>query len=214
MKLSRLSLAALLLLVIASLSSCTESKEKGVAMAQDFVKAWNGDADSLNYQIEKINTTLDSITFKSPFVDAFIEEASKADSTMELAAQVLLKDGNEVASDLCDDIINGLANNDLNYKQASAKIIQLADVCNKLKKEDLNKTFGEMLDSKAEALSLNKQMKVYSSATTPEKLGKALKIDASAPNANKDLINQQVEALKAIYNEQDYKKFIDAYQKD
>ena len=90
MKLSRLSLAALLLLVIASLSSCTESKEKGVAMAQDFVKAWNGDADSLNYQIEKINTTLDSITFKSPFVDAFIEEAAdyiKKDMLDNLAFQ-------------------------------------------------------------------------------------------------------------------------------
>ncbi len=214
MKLSRLSLASLLLIVIASLASCTESKEKGVAMAKDFVKAWNGDADSLSYHIEKINSALDSLTFKSPFVDAFIEEAAKSDNTVALAAKVMLKDSDDVTSELCDNIIDGLASDKLNYRDASATIMQLADVCNKLKKEDLYKIFGEKLDSKAEALSLDKQMKVYSSATTPEKLGKAMKTDANAPNANKDLINQQVEALKNIYNDQDYKKFIDAYKND
>ena len=213
MKLSRFSVATLLLLIITALSGCTESKEKGIAMAQDFVKAWNSDGDSLNIQVEKINSALDSITFKSPFVNAFIEEATKADSTMTLAAQVLLNDGNDVTSQLCDEIIDGLANDKLNYTQASAKIIQLAEVCSKLKKEDLNKAFGQQLDSKASALSLDKQMKVYSSATTPEKLGSALKEDASQPNADKGLINSQVEALKNIYNAQDYKKFIDAYQK-
>lgn len=213
MKLSRFSVATLLLLIIAALSGCTESKEKGIAMAQDFVKAWNSDGDSLNIQVEKINSALDSITFKSPFVNAFIEEATKADSTMTLAAQVLLNDGNDVTSQLCDEIIDGLASDKLNYTQASAKIIQLAEVCSKLKKEDLNKAFGQQLDSKAAALSLDKQMKVYSSATTPEKLGSALKEDASQPNADKGLINSQVEALKNIYNAQDYKKFIDAYQK-
>lgn len=213
MKLSRFSVATLLLLIIAALSGCTESKEKGIAMAQDFVKAWNSDGDSLNIQVEKINSALDSITFKSPFVNAFIEEATKADSTMTLAAQVLLNDGNDVTSQLCDEIIDGLASDKLNYTQASAKIIQLAEVCSKLKKEDLNKAFGQQLDSKASALSLDKQMKVYSSATTPEKLGSALKEDASQPNADKGLINSQVEALKNTYNAQDYKKFIDAYQK-
>ena len=213
MKLSRFSVATLLLLIIAALSGCTESKEKGIAMAQDFVKAWNSDGDSLNIQVEKINSALDSITFKSPFVNAFIEEATKADSTMTLAAQVLLNDGNDVTSQLCDEIIDGLASDKLNYTQASAKIMQLAEVCSKLKKEDLNKAFGQQLDSKAAALSLDKQMKVYSSATTPEKLGSALKEDASQPNADKGLINSQVEALKNIYNAQDYKKFIDAYQK-
>ena len=213
MKLSRFSVATLLLLIIAALSGCTESKEKGIAMAQDFVKAWNSDGDSLNIQVEKINSALDSITFKSPFVNAFIEEATKADSTMTLAAQVLLNDGNDVTSQLCDEIIDGLANDKLNYTQASAKIMQLAEACSNLKKEDLNKAFGQQLDSKASALSLDKQMKVYSSATTPEKLGSALKEDANQPNADKDLINSQVEALKNIYNAQDYKKFIDAYQK-
>lgn len=213
MKLSRFSVATLLLLIIAALSGCTESKEKGIAMAQDFVKAWNSDGDSLNIQVEKINSALDSITFKSPFVNAFIEEATKADSTMTLAAQVLLNDGNDVTSQLCDEIIDGLASDKLNYTQASAKIMQLAEACSKLKKEDLNKAFGQQLDNKASALSLDKQMKVYSSATTPEKLGSALKEDASQPNADKGLINSQVEALKNIYNAQDYKKFIDAYQK-
>lgn len=213
MKLSRFSVATLLLLIIAALSGCTESKEKGIAMAQDFVKAWNSDGDSLNIQVEKINSALDSITFKSPFVNAFIEEATKADSTMTIAAQVLLNDDNDVTSQLCDEIIDGLANDKLNYTQASAKIMQLAEVCSKLKKEDLNKAFGQQLDSKASSLSLDKQMKVYSSATTPEKLGSALKEDASQPNADKGLINSQVEALKNIYNAQDYKKFIDAYQK-
>lgn len=213
MKLSRFSVATLLLLIIAALSGCTESKEKGIAMAQDFVKAWNSDGDSLNIQVEKINSALDSITFKSPFVNAFIEEATKADSTMTLAAQVLLNDGNDVTSQLCDEIIDGLASDKLNYTQASEKIMKLAEACSKLKKEDLNKAFGQQLDSKAAALSLDKQMKVYSSATTPEKLGSALKEDAGKPNADKGLINSQVEALKNIYNAQDYKKFIDAYQK-
>jgi hypothetical protein len=57
-------------------------------------------------------------------------------------------------------------------------------------------------------------MKVYSSATTPEKLGLALKADAQSPNADKALIEQQLSALKSIYNAEDYKKFIDAYKND
>lgn len=214
MKFKKLTLVAVMIGVITLLSSCQQGKEKGIAMAADFVKAWNSEGDSLKSQIEKINLSLDSLTFKSPFVDAFIEEAGKSDSTIALAAKVLLQDGNDISSDLCDEIIDGLADGKLTYTQANAKVMQLAEVCTKLNKEDLNKAFGEMLDKQAAGLSLDKQMKVYGSATTPEKLGKALKADAQAPNADKDLINKQVEALKSIYNAEDYKKFIDSYKND
>lgn len=203
-----------LLAVVALLGSCTQSKERGIAMAQDFVKAWSGDSAALAKQVESINAAVDSLTFKAPFVDAFIDEAGKADSTMALAAKVLLNDGKDVAGELCDNIIDGLAGGTLNYTQANAKVMELAQVCTRLNKEDLNATFGELLDSKAAGLSLEKQMKVYSSATTPEKLGLALKADAQSPNADKALIEQQLSALKSIYNAEDYKKFIDAYKND
>lgn len=203
-----------LIAVVALLGGCTQSKERGIAMAQDFVKAWSGDSAALAKQVESINAAVDSLTFKSPFVDAFIAEAGKADSTMALAAKVLLNDGKDVAGELCDNIIDGLAGGTLNYTQANAKVMELAQVCTRLNKEDLNATFGELLDSKAAGLSLEKQMKVYSSATTPEKLGLALKADAQSPNADKALIEQQLSALKSIYNAEDYKKFIDAYKND
>ena len=203
-----------LVAVVALLGSCTQSKERGISMAQDFVKAWSGDSTALAKQVESINAAVDSLTFKAPFVDAFIAEAGKADSTMALAAKVLLNDGKDVAGELCDNIIDGLAGGTLNYTQANAKVMELAQVCTRLNKEDLNATFGELLDSKAAGLSLEKQMKVYSSATTPEKLGLALKADAQSPNADKALIEQQLSALKSIYNAEDYKKFIDAYKND
>jgi hypothetical protein len=183
-------------------------------MAVDFVKAWNGDNDSLKMEVENINAVVDSLTFKRPFVNAFIDEASKSDSTIALAAKVLLKNGDDVSSEMCTEIINGLADGTLNYTQANAKIMQFADVCTKLNKENLNKSFGKMLDEYAAALSIDKQMKVYSAATTPEKLGEAMKEDAKAPNADKALIKRQVEALKSIYNTEDYKKFIDSYKND
>lgn len=213
MRTSRFSLVALLLLALTTLAGCTQSKEKGIAMANDFVKAWNAGGDTLSQQIAKINAALDSLTFKSPFVDAFIDEAGKNDSTLSLAAKVLLKDSTEVADALSDEIIDGLASGTLNYTQANAKVMQLAQVCSKLNKDGLNKAFGSMLDSKAAALSLEKQMKVYSSATTPEKLGKALKVDARA-GADKALLDSQIKALKSIYSDDDYKKFIDAYNND
>lgn len=203
-----------LVAVVALLGSCTQSKERGISMAQDFVKAWSGDSTALAKQVESINAAVDSLTFKAPFVDAFIAEAGKADSTIALAAKVLLNDGKDVAGELCDNIIDGLAGGTLNYTQANAKVMELAQVCTRLNKEDLNATFGELLDSKAAGLSLEKQMKVYSSATTPEKLGLALKADAQSPNADKALIEQQLSALKSIYNAEDYKKFIDAYKND
>ena len=124
------------------------------------------------------------------------------------------KDEKPVYQIICDNIIDGLAGGTLNYTQANAKVMELAQVCTRLNKEDLNATFGELLDSKAAGLSLEKQMKVYSSATTPEKLGIALKADAQSPNADKALIEQQLSALKSIYNAEDYKKFIDAYKND
>ena len=91
--------------------------------------------------------------------------------------------------------------------------MQLFEVCGRLKKDDLAQAFGAQLDSEASSLPLEKQMKVYSSATTPEKLGAALKADSQAPNADQALINRQVEALKGIYSAQDYKKFIDSFKK-
>ena len=203
-----------LITVVALLGGCTQSKERGIAMAQDFVKAWSGDSAALAKQVESIKAAVDSLTVKTPFVDAFIAEAGKADSTMALAAKVLLNDGKDVAGELCDHIIDGLAGGTLNYTQANAKVMELAQVCTRLNKEDLNATFGELLDSKAAGLSLEKQMKVYSSATIPEKLGLALKADAQSPNADKALIEQQLSALKSIYNAEDYKKFIDAYKND
>ena len=212
MKLSKLTFAAILMLTV--LASCTQSKEKGVAMAKDFVKAWNSDGDTLTQEIAKINAALDSLTFKAPFVDAFTAEAGRADSTVALAARVLLNGGDDVASSLCDAIIDGLASGTLHYTQANAKGMQLAQVCSRLNKEELNKSFGTMLDSKAAALPLDKQMKVYSSATSPEKLGEALRADAQAPGADKALIARQVEALKTIYNSDDYKKFFDSYKND
>ena len=214
MKLLRNFWPIFMLAVVLSLGSCTQSKERGIAMAQGFVKAWSGDSATFAKQVESINAAVDSLTFKTPFVSAFIEEAGKADSTMALAAKVLLNDGNDVASELCDNIIDGLADGTLNYTQANAKVMQLAQVCSRLKKEDLNATFGQLLDTKAAGLTLEKQMKVYSGATTPEKLGRALKADAQSPTADKALIEKQLNALKSIYNAEDYKKFIDSYKKD
>lgn len=214
MKFSKYIITAVLVSVVTLLSGCTQDKEKGIAMAADFVKAWNGDSDSLNSQIQKIKSVLDSLTFKSPFINAFIEETSKNDSTIAIAAKVLLKDGDEISADVCDEIIDGLDSGTLNYTQAYSKVMQFFEVCGKLNRDDLSKTFSKMLDNQAASLSLDRQMKVYSSATTPEKLGKALKVDAQSPNADKNLINKQIEALKTIYNTDDYNKFIEAYKKD
>lgn len=213
MKTSRITLAAFLLLMLATFASCEQGKEKGMAMGAEFAKAWTGDEQLLDQQVQKVTAALDSLTFKGSFVDAFIGEAGKADSTIALAAKVLVKDGDDVTAELCDEIINGLAQGKLTYTQANARVMQLFEVCGKLKKEDLSKAFGEQLDKQAAGLSLEKQMKVYSSATTPEKLGEALKADSQAPNADKAFINRQIETLKTIYSAEDYKKFIDSYKK-
>ena len=93
MKTSRITLAALLLLVLAAMTSCEQGKEKGVAMGAEFAKAWTGDDQALDQQVLKVTAALDSLTFKSAFADAFIAEAGKSDSTVALAARVLVKDG-------------------------------------------------------------------------------------------------------------------------
>ena len=213
MKTSRITLAALLLLVLAAMTSCEQGKEKGVAMGAEFAKAWTGDDQALDQQVLKVTAALDSLTFKSAFADAFIAEAGKSDSTVALAARVLVKDGATVTGDLCSEIIDGLASGSITYTQANARVMQLFEVCGRLKKDDLAQAFGAQLDSEASSLPLEKQMKVYSSATAPEKLGAALKADSQAPNADQALINRQVEALKGIYSAQDYKKFIDSFKK-
>ena len=87
MKLLRNFWPIFMLAVVLSLGSCTQSKERGIAMAQGFVKAWSGDSATFAKQVESINAAVDSLTFKTPFVSAFIEEAGKADSTMAGAAQ-------------------------------------------------------------------------------------------------------------------------------
>ena len=109
MKTSRITLAALLLLVLAAMTSCEQGKEKGVAMGAEFAKAWTGDDQALDQQVLKVTAALDSLTFKSAFADAFIAEAGKSDSTVALAARVLVKDGATVTGDLCSEIIDGLA---------------------------------------------------------------------------------------------------------
>ena len=69
MKTSRITLAALLLLVLAAMTSCEQGKEKGVAMGVEFAKAWTGDDQALDQQVLKVTAALDSLTFKSAFAD-------------------------------------------------------------------------------------------------------------------------------------------------
>lgn len=205
----------LMTLALLLITSCT-GKEKGIEQAREFVKAWNDTTvGALDKQVATINQVLDSLTFKSPFTDAFIAEVKNVgDSVITLAANVLLKEPDEISQDLSNEIIDGLSEGKLNYTQANAKIIQLFEVCDKLGNKELKDTFGATLDKQVASLSIDKQMKVYSSATTPDKLGKALRADAQTAGADKELINKQVDALKGIYSEEDFKKFNEAYTND
>ena len=54
MKTSRITLAAFLLLMLATFASCEQGKEMGVAMGAEFAKAWTGDEQLL----ERMATTL------------------------------------------------------------------------------------------------------------------------------------------------------------
>lgn len=200
--------AALLLL----LCGCTSHSEEGMSLGKSFVKSW-GAPDSLAVQVKQVRQALDGHTLDGGFSEAFVDAAKGSkDNAIVLAAKLLVGDADDEIDAAADYVFDSLLDEKLDYRQPLAMLQQFHAAANAIGMPEIGARLDSTLDARAAHLSLSKQMKVYSRATTPERLGAALKAEKAKPNADKKLIEKQAAELKEIYDKKDYATFLKAYQ--
>lgn len=206
---NRFALAAI---AVCGLTACSSHSDEGAKQGKAFAAAWN-EPDSLLAKAKAAAETLDGLTINGGFSESFINAVkASGNADAEMGARLLVDNGEKVADDLADDIVDGLLDGKMTRQAALETVQRIKRAADAIGKKQLADKFCTALDKKAENLSTASQMKVYSAATTPDKLGKALKDEFQKPGADKDKINKQAQELNDIYNESDYATFLKSFK--
>lgn len=197
-----------LLIVLATLASCSSGSDDGTRLGNALVAAWN-DSTALDSVLNAITTTRDDLTFTGSFDEALIEAATKSDNvTIEMAAHLLTESDENFAERQAHHIVEALLNGKCDRQTATARLNAGHEAAERLGRAQAGATLDAAIDEQAASLPLNDQMKVYSAATTPANLGAAL---ARETDADKEDIEKRIEALRAIYSTEDFNTFITSY---
>ena len=205
-------LHTILLLAAALLfTACSTGSDDGKRLGRELAAAWN-DSTALDSVLTAIAEARDGMTFAGSFDEALVEEAARSGQLpIEMAAYLLTESDENFADDRAQDIVDGLLNNTTDAATALARLNAAHAAATRLGREEAAQALNDALDEKAASLSVADQMKVYAAASTPAALGHALADDAGEPDADMAKINRQIEALRSIYNAQDFKVFFDSY---
>ncbi len=197
-----------LLIVLATLASCSSGSDDGTRLGNALVAAWN-DNTALDSVLNAITTTRDDLTFTGSFDEALIEAATKSDNvTIEMAAHLLTESDENFAERQAHHIVEALLNGKCDRQTATARLNAGHEAAERLGRAKAGATLDAAIDEQAASLPINDQMKVYSAATTPANLGAAL---ARETDADKEDIEKRIEALRAIYSTEDFNTFITSY---
>lgn len=138
-----------------------------------------------------------------------LRSAGVPDSLATLGAKALLMDADDFANTQAQILINDLATGSVNAEKATVAMNDINAIAKRVGRDDTADAFNKALDRLANELPLDKQMLVYTRATTPESLAKALKQELNQPGADRQLIQRQIEQARKIYSGGD----LDAFNK-
>ena len=197
---------------MALLTACSNGSEDGKRLGDELAAAWN-DSTALDSVLNAVTAMRDGLTFTGSFDEALIEAATQSgDTRVEMAAHLLTESDENFAEAQAQHIIDDLLNGNCDAATAQGRLIAAHAATARLDRRAAIDALEAALDEKASSLPIDKQMRVYAAASTPAALGRALADDAGEPNADKELINKQIEALRSIYNDEDFKTFMTNYE--
>lgn len=202
----------LLSAAMATLAACSSGSEDGTRLGNELATAWN-DSTALDSVMNAVKAMRDDLTFTGSFDEALIESATQSgDTRVEMAAHLLTESDENFAEGQAQHIIDGLLKKNFDAHAAQGRLVAAHAAAERLDRRDAIKALEATLDEKAASLSIDDQMRVYAAASTPAALGRALADDASEPNADKEHINKQIEALRSIYSAEDFQTFMKNYE--
>lgn len=203
------------LLAAALLTACGQHKKSlqlGAVTADRFVAAWHCDARSASEADSVFEAGIAAATDPDAFIAAFVQNVeARGNDTATLAAKVLALPPRRLAQVVAEPIVRGMAAGTVNRQQARERIALIVQVGALLKTPDQIRAVSDGLQQAVDHLELPSQMRVYAASSTPAQLGEALRNDRNAPDADPDLIEKQVEALRSIYNAQEMAEFLESY---
>jgi hypothetical protein len=85
-------------------------------------------------------------------------------------------------------------------------------VASRLGRGRLIDDFDQAIQQSADSLPVDQQMQLYAHSCTPAILGRALRDDRMKNGADLNKVNAQVEALRKIYSDGDFKTFKQYYE--
>lgn len=141
-----------------------------------------------------------------------LKTAGIPDSLATMGARALLMDAKDFADTQAQIIIDDLANGAITGEKAAILMNDINAVARQVGRDDTAAEFFAALDRLAADLPLDRQMLVYTRATTPEALGSALGKELKT-GTDRDLVNRQIAAARNIYTGKDLDDFNAALQK-
>lgn len=209
-------LAALLL--TASLTGCkSEIYKTADRFARQFTTAWcAGDSAQVRSIVAGFNAFCDSVQldeidfvhneFRDQVKQILGDSASRRDAV--IGAEFATARYDDICLSTADRITAGLLSGDLSIDAAMNEVNATRAALVMLGQPQTIRQFHAATDLSARKLPLDKQMRLFSSVASPEALGRALRADLNAPQADSALVTRQVNELRKIYSDQDYQLFL------
>lgn len=212
----RKKIVTITLLIISALliSSCKERPTKaGKALAQELLDAW-GDTAALKHVDQHYHAVEDSMWM--PYSSMYMKRAFFSLEVQDDSTRAI---GFTIAYDKKDfaNLYNFVVFEQLLHKQISPeharRMLDLMDWSTQVMgKPDYAEAAKATIDRSAQKLSVDKQMLLYSSITSPTMLGLSLKADKESPEADHQLIERQMQELEKIYTAEQMHEFRAAYE--
>ena len=209
----KIRLIPLVVLLTLLATACKEAPTRaGQELAQEFFAAW-GDTAALKLVEAHYHAVDDSLWVPNSSMylkKAFLETTGVNDSTRAVA-QLMVYDKEQYAELQAFRILGEMKGDTLDANKARL-LLQLIDWSAEwMAKPDFAEAAKQQIDREVNDMSIDKQMRIYTSVVPPATLGLELKADREAPNADMQLIEKQIKELERIYTPEQLDEFRKAY---
>jgi len=196
------------------LTACDGANRGGKLAGERFVAAW-GDTAAMHAVVQRFYAMRDSLSMpwqRKAANRAFAEvlTATGRDSLLQ-AAHVIALSPTEFAQIKCEPMVTLLMHREFDTDSVTDYLSLLHWLAYTVGNTRHAEVLDSTLDAQVNQLSIYEQMCVYSQATRPAALGAALARDACKPDADQADIQARIDALRGIYNQDEFAVFEQAF---
>ena len=196
------------LLLAALLSGCSHVSERAEQLGHDLLSAW-GDTAVIKAIDRQYQAAIDSLNIPGTsgmFSSAFIDAVGDRDS-LKAVAEAIALDAEAFADQHAKPLINGLLDGSMDARKATDQLFLLHWAADVLGKTQHIEVLDQAIDKAANKLSMEKQMLLYSRASSPAALGKQMRAEVDQNGVDAADMERRAEVLHGIYNEAQWEEF-------